>query len=199
MSLARYLSKLGALLNSSGQVPDSGIQAVAASKLTGQLPAANALSGSVLQVVQSRTLASQGTSSSSFVSINGLITTLTPVKSNSRFLVQLDLSIGSHNWYTNGFYIGCNVSWSGGSLSTILGDGSGAWVFQYGADSSNSMYETLQVNDSAIIQPNTANALTFTPVFATLNASYPVYVNRSYGNYYGDQGSSRLTVMEIAA
>jgi len=154
--------------------------------------------GSILQVVQTRTMVSESTSSTSFVNISGLATTVTPVKSNSKFLLQLDLSIGAYTWYTNGFYIGCNVNWTGGSLSIVMGDGGGQWVFQYGADSSNSAYETLQVNDSVIIQPNTANALTINPVFATLNASYALYLNRSYGNYYGDQGSSRLTVWEIA-
>lgn len=155
--------------------------------------------GAVLQIQQARSMTAQGTSSTSFVSITDLVKTVTPVQANSRFLVQLDLSIGCRTWNTNGFYIGCNVSWSGGGLSTFLGDAGGTWVFQYGADSGNTDYETLQVNDSAIIQPNTGNVLTFTPVFATINASYPVYVNRSYGNYYGDQGSSRLTITEIAA
>jgi hypothetical protein len=153
--------------------------------------------GSILQVVQTRTMVSESTSSTSFVNISGLATTVTPIKSNSKYLVQMDLSIGTYTWATNGFYIGCNASWTGGSQS-ILGDGGGAWVFQYGADSTNSAYETLQVNDSVIIQPNTSSVITFNPVFATINASYALYLNRSYGNYYGDQGSSRLTVMEIA-
>ena len=68
MSLARYLANL---LNSSGQVdlttkvvnqlPNANIAAMAASKLTGQVPDANAPSGSVIQVVQ-------GTSSTIFTS-----------------------------------------------------------------------------------------------------------------------------------
>jgi len=163
-----------------------------------QLSPANMPNGNILQVVQTRTLLSSSTSSTSYVPITSLVTTITPSKINSRFYVQMDLSLGTYTWYTNGYYIGCNVSWSGGSQNNILGDGGGTWIFQYGADTGNSQYETLQVNDSTIIQPNTLNTLTFTPTFATTNASYLLYLNRSYGNYYGDQGSSRLTVMEIA-
>jgi hypothetical protein len=154
--------------------------------------------GSILQVVQTRTMTSESTSATGFVNISGLATTVTPVKSNSKFLLQMDLTIGAYTWFTNGFYIGCNVNWTGGSLATVMGDGGGQWIFQYGADSTNSAYETLQINDSVIIQPNTSNTLTINPTFATLNSSYAVFLNRSYGNYYGDQGSSRLTVMEIA-
>lgn len=63
MSLARYLASL---LNSSGQVPDAKLVALTASKLTGQVPDANAPSGSVIQAV----FVSQDTSISTSVTMN---------------------------------------------------------------------------------------------------------------------------------
>jgi hypothetical protein len=49
MSLARNLARL--FPNASGLLPNANIEAMAASKLTGQVPDANAPSGSVIQVV----------------------------------------------------------------------------------------------------------------------------------------------------
>ena len=106
MSLARYLANL---LNSSGQVeaaklaatldlssktltyPDNSVQSadiasLAASKLSGQVPDANAPSGSVIQVVQGTTSTSMTTSGASFVATN-LSVSITPISTSSKILV----------------------------------------------------------------------------------------------------------------
>lgn len=107
MSLARYLANL---LNSSGQVeaaklaatldlssktltyPDNSVQSadiasLAASKLSGQVPDANAPSGSVIQVVQSfqTTTFSIGSGVSSYVTVQTGV--ITPSSTSSRILI----------------------------------------------------------------------------------------------------------------
>jgi hypothetical protein len=52
MGIARNLARL--VPNGSGLLPNANIEAVAASKLTGQVPDANAPSGSVIQVLHSK-------------------------------------------------------------------------------------------------------------------------------------------------
>jgi hypothetical protein len=83
MSLARYLANL---LNSSGQVPDAKLVALTASKLTGQVPDANAPSGSVIQVVQGTTSTAMSTSGATFVATN-LSVSITPISTSSKILV----------------------------------------------------------------------------------------------------------------
>jgi hypothetical protein len=68
MSLARNLARL--FPNASGLLPNANIEAMAASKLTGQVPDANAPSGSVIQVVQSISTASFSNSTTSMADAN---------------------------------------------------------------------------------------------------------------------------------
>jgi hypothetical protein len=88
MSLARYLANL---LNSSGQVPDAKLVALTASKLTGQVPDANAPSGSVIQVVQASTISAATSSNNSTWIATNLTASITPISASSKILV-----IGQH-------------------------------------------------------------------------------------------------------
>lgn len=101
MSLARYLASL---LNSSGQVPDAKLVALTASKLTGQVPDANAPSGSVIQVVQATAAQASYTNYGSYADfITGSITTTV---ANSRILVLMNIpfyATGSGNWSTSAY------------------------------------------------------------------------------------------------
>ena len=81
MSLARYLASL---LNSSGQVPDAKLVALTASKLSGQVPDANAPSGSVIQVVSATSTANISTSSTSFTDF--LSASITPLSASNKIL-----------------------------------------------------------------------------------------------------------------
>jgi hypothetical protein len=152
-----------------------------------------------LQVAIARTDSTFSTSSTSYVDITPLAVTLTPSSVNSRFFVQMQLYWGTRTWNTNGCYIGCRAYWSGGALGTILGNGSAQWQFQYGADNVNTDYEMNTSYDCNIVTPGTTNPVTFQAQFASMNASYVLYLNRSYGNYYGTQTRSTLTVWELAA
>lgn len=101
MSLARYLANL---LNSSGQVPDAKLVALTASKLSGQVPDANAPSGSVIQVVQATAAQASYTNYGSYADfITGSITTTV---ANSRILVFMNIpfyAVGSGNWSTSAY------------------------------------------------------------------------------------------------
>lgn len=83
MSIARYISKLGALLNSNGQVQATGLAAGAAR--------ANFGAGAVLQVIQSTTSTSTSSTSNSYVDASGLSVTITPTSATSKFLIFLRL------------------------------------------------------------------------------------------------------------
>lgn len=154
---------------------------------------AQAGSGTVLQIQQARKTDTFTTSSASFVNVDGLTLTITPASANSKFLVEADLFVGALWWNSNGGYFGIAANGT-----NIAGNGSANWTLQYGADAGNSPYETMQWRDSVLYSPGGTSPITFTVQLATYNASYAIYVNRSYNNNYGTQGRSTLTVTEIA-
>jgi hypothetical protein len=83
MGIARNIARL--VPNGSGLLPNANIEAVAASKLTGQVADANAPSGSVIQVVSTnyttRTVISQTTS---VIDITGMSVTITPSSASNK-------------------------------------------------------------------------------------------------------------------
>jgi hypothetical protein len=87
MSLARNLARL--FPNASGLLPNANIEAMAASKLTGQVPDANAPSGSVIQVVQFESTSSFSTTSTSFTDATGFSASITPSSATSKILLLL--------------------------------------------------------------------------------------------------------------
>jgi hypothetical protein len=96
MSLARYLSKLGALLGSDGKVPAAALGAGAAR--------ANFGAGAVLQVLQASATGIVNTSSTSPVDLTGLSASIS-VSANSKVLI-----IGTSGMYSGG------GTWPGGRL-----------------------------------------------------------------------------------
>lgn len=83
-------------------VTDAKIAAMAASKLTGQVPAANAPSGSVLQVVYGA-VGSQTTTASSSPVDTGLTATITPKLSTSKIVAITTINGVFVNAVTGGF------------------------------------------------------------------------------------------------
>jgi hypothetical protein len=84
MGIARNLARL--VPNGSGLLPNANIEAVAASKLTGQVADANAPSGSVLQVVstiKTDTFSMTG----GLTDITGLTATITPISASSKIMI----------------------------------------------------------------------------------------------------------------
>ena len=152
--------------------------------------------GAVLQVQQARKTDTWSTSSTNFVTVDGMSLTLTPASATSKFLVEVNLFVGALWWNSNGGYLGVS-SVINGTSTYIAGNGANYWTLQYGADVGNSPYETIQWSDSVIYSPNTTSPITFNALLASANASYAIYLNRSYNNNYGTQGRSTLTVTEI--
>jgi len=148
--------------------------------------------GSVLQVAQSRkTDTTFTTTSTSFVSVPDLSVTLTPTSTSSKFLVTASVSVGAFWWAAAGFF---GVLANG---TSIAGDGSNAWVFQFGADSSNSVGETLQWYEEVLYAPGTTSPITFQVVLASTTALYALCVNRQQAAA-NKRGNSWITVTEIA-
>ena len=103
------------------------------------------------------------------------------------------LSVGAHWWNSGGGYFGIYRG-----STQIAGDGSNIWVFQYGADQSNSPQEMMQWSESFVDDPSSSSALTYTAQIASANSSYTIYVNRRNASN-NSHGRSWLTVMEIEA
>jgi hypothetical protein len=74
-----------------GAVTDAKIAAMAASKLTGQLPDANAPSGSVIQVVQATSTSYFGNNTTTMAQTNYSVQ-ITPSSTSSRILVLMSIS-----------------------------------------------------------------------------------------------------------
>jgi hypothetical protein len=93
-------AKLAASLDLSSKTltyPDNSVQSadivsLAASKLSGQVPDANAPSGSVIQVVSAQIVPDFSTSSSSFVDVTGFNASITPRATSSKILVVVSTS-----------------------------------------------------------------------------------------------------------
>jgi hypothetical protein len=91
MGIARNIARL--IPNGSGLLPNANIEAVAATKLTGTVPDANAPSGSVIQVVNANATGSFSTSSGSFVHATNHSLSITTSVANSRIILLCNTPI----------------------------------------------------------------------------------------------------------
>jgi hypothetical protein len=116
MGIARNLARL--VPNGSGLLPNANIEAMAATKLTGIVPDANAPSGSVLQVVQ----VSQNVRfllNTSAAKINEA--NLTTSQTNSKILAILSCATGRTNAYSD-TDLGLAIGYKTGSASSTSTD-----------------------------------------------------------------------------
>lgn len=164
------------------QIQDGMIAGIAASKLTGQVPDANAPSGSVIQIVNYTTSSQVSTSSSSTWSDTGLTALITPISTSSKILIICSLGdVGA----TGG---------SNGTSTRILRNGS-----QIGAQTSNQWcYMGVSghgINSGSITyldSPSSTSSITYKIQFKGQSGSNLWEVMRD-----NTQGS--ITLMEIAA
>jgi len=189
-------AKLAASLDLSSKTltyPDNSVQSadiasLAASKLSGQVPDANAPSGSVIQVVMG-TAASQVTISTNTYTDIGLSASITPLSTSSKILV-----IATTHSHTppngNGYGIrllrDSTEIWNPspqdgtGPFYCYSGAGGGVW------DNSNIEY---------LDSPNSTSNLTYKLQGRPYNAA----LGPSYFNYAGvTQGKASIILMEIA-
>lgn len=196
MSNARNLARL--LPNSSGQLPDANLAAIAAGKVSGQLADANMSSGSVLQVVQGLYKGATTVNSNSYVSIP-VSATITPVSSTSKILVSAVVHCGmtGGNEGMHG-----RLYRNGNNIAGAVGDASGsrdqAW-FHCGAHYSG--YEQYAVSATYLDSPESASALTY-QLYVRGIGGYPFNINTTEAdadNEWTSRTVSSITLMEIAA
>jgi hypothetical protein len=161
-------------------IPSGMISSVSASTLSGQVPDANAPSGSVIQVVTNNYSTAFSTASTTFVA-TGLSASITPSSTSSRIVILAQYQVGansSHWVYTAVFRNGTNFS-----------TGSGNPVGNYNNNATDYHIPTyLGMVDS----PITTSAVTYALYTRTTNAGNTARV-------HVDNMPSTIILMEIAA
>jgi hypothetical protein len=170
---------------------------IAAAALSGQVPDANAPSGSVIQVLQTvKTDAfSHSSASGSFADVTGLSVNITPSSASSKILV----------FYT---LVGCSDDFAG-MHSKIQRNGTDIYLGNAASGetraSAPGFYRLGGTNESSVNcamfldSPNTTSALTYKIVVS--GGGGTVFINRakSTGNDFNARTPSAITLMEIAA
>ncbi len=188
MGIARNLARL--VPNGSGLLPNANIEAVAASKLTGQVADANAPSGSVIQVVSMSTNTSVSTNSESF-SDTGLTATITPLNTSSRILIIA--SFGDTANQNQGSPAGIklilfrNATKLGGGGGLPSGNFANQWNYAGVANAHLITSGNIQYVDS----PASTSALTYKFQFAT-------QTNNRTAELMRDNTTGTLILMEIS-
>ena len=173
-----------------GTVVDADIASLAASKLTGDLPAG--MGGKVLQVVSVTKSDTFSLASSTFTDITGLAATITPSSTTSKILVSISVTGYSANDAAIRLLRGATVIGAGDAAgSRILG------IVEF--PQSYRIHETDTVSMQYLDSPATTSATTY-KLQCRQNSGDPIYVNRSQSDS-DNTGDSRLisniTLMEI--
>jgi hypothetical protein len=182
-------------------ISSDAIASLAASKLTGQVPDANAPSGSVLQVVSTTKVDTFSVSDvNTFVDITGLSVNITPLSSSSKILVIVHVGSFGNNAgtaRTASFRIVRN--------STVVGAGTpegsrlGASFRDFiDSDANHARNGSFAHVDS----PSATSEITYK--VQTNNQGNTLFINRTgsddnNGLAWGTRCASSITLMEIAA
>lgn len=161
-----------------GAVTDPKIAAMAASKLSGQVPDANAPSGSVIQVVNATYSTSVVTASTSLVD-TGLSASITPISASSKILVIVNQTITPSTSGSNTFAQFEVLR----NATAIYGD--------YRVNATGQYVHTTP-NCSVLDSPATTSSITYKTRFCTGTAIYPVEAQ------HAGIRTSTITLMEIA-
>lgn len=195
MGIARNIARL--IPNGSGLLPNANIEAVAATKLTGTLPDANAPSGSVIQVVQTVKTDTFSSSASSFTDITGLTATITPASASNKILVMASVVVALNSTYF------LQIRLARGGSAILQGDAAGSrirtqgMVYMYNQSNNAQLTWPGYVVDS----PASTSSLTYSVQMMQLDGSTH-YVNRLTRDddaNYEPRSASSLILMEIAA
>lgn len=177
MGIARNIARL--IPNGSGLLPNANIEAVAATKLTGIVPDANAPSGSVIQVVQGSYTNVTSTTSTSYVD-TGLSGAITPTATSSKILVIVNASL--------------ELLQSGTSVPFVL-DRNGTKPQDPNVVMSNPTPDGITFSFSYLDSPSSISALTYKVQFRNENGGYTT----RFGSQSGGFAHNTITLMEIAA
>lgn len=197
MGIARNIARL--VPNGSGLLPNANIEAVAASKLTGQVPDANAPLGSVIQVVSTTKTDTfiGNVQNNTWNDITGMSVNITPSSASNKILVFVFLNGGSYNgiekapWRLVRNSTPICIGDAAGNRGQASGDGGGA----------NQYWPTLNGN-VFLDSPSTTSSITYKCQYATSNSGV-FYVNRSDADRNTSTSvdartASSIMVMEIS-
>ena len=174
-------------------ITSDNITSLAASKLTGQVPDANAPSGSVIQVVQGVQLNYQSYASpnnDNFTDVSGFNVSITPSSTSSRILVMLSTTVGNERMYLRLVRdTGVGVVIAVGSLTGSSQQGT---VFNSALGGSSVSYQFVD-------SPNTTSATTY-KVQVGGESGKTFYIGASFGVGSSSHITSPSTIiaMEIA-
>ena len=179
---------LNAIPATAGSVSDSYIVSMSSSKLTGTqtVPRGTLPTGSVLQVVQSTTVASASSNSNSYAS-TGLSVSITPSSTTSKVMLTCNFGWSCNTADFGYFAFGVNGTADANTLITAYN--------QSATNASNSLYFA---SLSYTYSPASVSAQTYTLQFRCGAApSQSMYFNRR--GIGGAEGLCTLTATEIAA
>jgi hypothetical protein len=162
-----------------GAITDAKIASMAANKLTGQLPDANAPSGSVIQVVNVQYGTGVSTTSTSYVD-TGLSASITPISASSKILVIVSQTITPSSASSAGF-----------ASVRLMRGASQIWM-----DARvNAIGQFVHTTPNAFVldSPATTSSVTYKTQFATGSSSFTIEAQ------HADLRTSTITLMEIAA
>lgn len=194
MSIARYLTKLGALLNSDGKVPSGALASGAAR--------ANFGAGAVLQVVQAvQTDVASTTNSSAWTDVPGMAVTITPSSASNKILVIPDALLGVDGGLGVNYQL--RLQRNGSDIYTPTNNGSRpAAIFEIESSVSTAYdYQFFDTMRMYLDSPNTTSAVTYKLQWRCFNAGGTLYLNRNHidsNDISQIRSASSITVMEIA-
>ncbi len=168
-----------------GAVTDAKIAAMAASKLTGQVPDANAPSGSIIQVVSAQYNTPVAFSSASYQSL--FSASITPISTSSRILIVATVAFGGKGSFT--VYRGGTDLFPGMKTYQVFASSAAGQVNWDNA----SIRNPLMI--STVDSPSSTSSLTYTMYGRSYSTSTEnAGINENGGGY---QGTS-LVLMEIS-
>lgn len=186
----------GGLPNDS--VTSANIASLAATKLTGQVPDANANSGGILQAVQVTKTDTQGINAGGWTAISGLSLNITPISTSSRILIFAQIQIGGSEIISQdsglAIYRDSNL--------ILRGDASGSRTRATVGGGTRSRYEISSNTIMYIDSPSTTSSTNYNiQIFRVPGPDGTVYINREWddGDSTGSfRTASTLIAMEIA-
>lgn len=192
-------NNLGNAVPADGSITNAKIASMAASKLTGQVPDANAPSGSVIQVVSFTTDAQS--SITSFSPQTAMSASITPSSSSSKILILIDARFstgtdvyGMTRIFRNNTEIASSSQLSTGSSNTR------GWQPIHHRDG-DAWWESEPVAGSYLDSPATTSPITYHLKYEC-NYGTPIYFNRPYESSnqpYHWNSVSTITLVEISA
>lgn len=193
------------------RIPDAGVAALAASKLTGQVPTANAPVGSILQAKQNIYDAANAFAISLVNATGydmggwhytGVSLSITPVSSTSRIILNSSINFAATNHTER---VSFKIVRDTGSISPVTGmgaiDGNRRMCHASTLYLNTGVDEHLnEISMNTFDEPNTTSAVTYKVYVNQNTSSGTIFINRPDSNgdaYYIPKAISTITGFEV--